>query len=1037
MTVITTGPVSSTSMATPVYVPEKEIEELINMHSSLSKTDIQQRYRSITSQLTKSLESIHLALFQIEQDVKDQFTVSLSELPVSDAQLIQLEESLNQQIIPSVNTTLSVNDNILSTLPDDNSNYAFIASKLGSDISSLQSYIACIRQLILHQSVTLSLHKDVEDLFIQMEAISNLMFDYQEKRTRSFSTALAPVIPTAAVSSSLSSICTSSISAASFYQSSISSSSYHGTPTTSVTPPLPNHILFDEETGNVTQKLISADDDNSINKEVDGIDDQQELVVTKIDSLFTSMAQSVESVHHRFTLHQRQEKQQQQQQQHTNHAKATISSSATMNLLERKYEKLKVKWDDIQGEREDLRATYKEERWLNIFRRVTDQVDVMMDGLNKSAVQCYSFIQHVRDWQETVLPPTPTSSTFESNHSKYGKAHNSPITMPVEYQRVDIEKFKSLVKSFEAKVKYYTPSIDRMLSMLHDGINARTTTTSSCQHRAIISKHESMLQRWQNIRNVMDDLRHRDIPEMERVLFSAVGATTSNSSVGSADQYIPPIPPATPTSIITKGGSNARNWKSIRYRTPTEPLFYLKDNTSSSHMARSGTPRSATPNSSIFDRLSPANSSQQQQQSHQYQNQPLQPSYDSVATKGSILSSNMSDTSSIDSSASRRLHKQQISRTAASPKPTRQLSTRLIHSSRSPRIVEDFYEEDERAFGIDISAMIQNQQHHICTKHRNKASTNGVAISTATIATNKRSHSSHTRHMNLTTAQQQAAAFRAKADLRSRSSIGHLSISSHQQSLPSFTSDHNGRSWRGLALPTQRRAMTPSLIPRPRTPKESMIPRPPSSTMTFHGRRSSSTSTSIIPHKKLPARADTNTVCIPPVPPLPKYVTLRQQQQQQQQQQERRRKMTNNNDDTFSSSSSSSNGSNSDYSSHYHYQPDSKDPLDKEIAKILNASPVTIECQRVGPTKHPGKYYFGNDAATVLDTVTGGVGKGVSRKKMYTCKLMTYENRGRRAVERVDRNNRQQQQQAKSNKVLVRVGGGWQDLEFFLLEHSS
>ncbi|EPB92689.1 hypothetical protein HMPREF1544_00418 [Mucor circinelloides 1006PhL] len=44
-------------------------------------------------------------------------------------------------------------------------------------------------------------------------------------------------------------------------------------------------------------------------------------------------------------------------------------------------------------------------------------------------------------------------------------------------------------------------------------------------------------------------------------------------------------------------------------------------------------------------------------------------------------------------------------------------------------------------------------------------------------------------------------------------------------------------------------------------------------------------------------------------------------------------------------------------------------------------------------------------------------------KKMYTCKLMTYADR--------------RGGQFKNNKVLIRVGGGWQDLEFFLLEHSS
>jgi hypothetical protein len=93
------------------------------------------------------------------------------------------------------------------------------------------------------------------------------------------------------------------------------------------------------------------------------------------------------------------------------------------------------------------------------------------------------------------------------------------------------------------------------------------------------------------------------------------------------------------------------------------------------------------------------------------------------------------------------------------------------------------------------------------------------------------------------------------------------------------------------------------------------------------------------------------------------------------------------------------------------YVPDRKDPLDLEIARIINASPITIKCQRA--PQGQGRYYFGNELSPSLG---GG-------KKVYTCKLMTYS--GRRS------NN------TPLNKVLIRVGGGWQDLEIFFLEHMN
>lgn len=94
------------------------------------------------------------------------------------------------------------------------------------------------------------------------------------------------------------------------------------------------------------------------------------------------------------------------------------------------------------------------------------------------------------------------------------------------------------------------------------------------------------------------------------------------------------------------------------------------------------------------------------------------------------------------------------------------------------------------------------------------------------------------------------------------------------------------------------------------------------------------------------------------------------------------------------------------------YRPNPKDPLDVEVAKVINASPISIKCQR-GPGGG-GKYLFGSE----LSPSPGG------GKKMYTCKLMTYTDR--RSSDKVPR-----------NKVLVRVGGGWQDLEMFLLDHAN
>ncbi|CAG8581274.1 1827_t:CDS:1 [Acaulospora colombiana] len=80
------------------------------------------------------------------------------------------------------------------------------------------------------------------------------------------------------------------------------------------------------------------------------------------------------------------------------------------------------------------------------------------------------------------------------------------------------------------------------------------------------------------------------------------------------------------------------------------------------------------------------------------------------------------------------------------------------------------------------------------------------------------------------------------------------------------------------------------------------------------------------------------------------------------------------------------------------YVPVKSDPLDVEVAKIVNASPIHVKVERA--PGGGGRYFFGN-------------GEPGRERKVHNVKLTSY-----------------------GNKVMVRVGGGWTDLDMFLLDHS-
>jgi hypothetical protein len=54
----------------------------------------------------------------------------------------------------------------------------------------------------------------------------------------------------------------------------------------------------------------------------------------------------------------------------------------------RKHANLVSEWDAVQDESDVLREELKEDKWLTVFRTVTDQADGMMSSLEKAVNRC-------------------------------------------------------------------------------------------------------------------------------------------------------------------------------------------------------------------------------------------------------------------------------------------------------------------------------------------------------------------------------------------------------------------------------------------------------------------------------------------------------------------------------------------------------------------------------------------------------------------------------------------------------------------------
>lgn len=128
--------------------------------------------------------------------------------------------------------------------------------------------------------------------------------------------------------------------------------------------------------------------------------------------------------------------------------------SRERSLLLRKHATLVAEWESVQDESEVLREELKEDKWLTVFRTVTEQADGMMSSLEKAVNRCQvrlvscscdTSLKFLQDFIWQVHRRGPDDLQILSSLASSHRTDNSPL---------NIEVFNALLESFEAKKKY-------------------------------------------------------------------------------------------------------------------------------------------------------------------------------------------------------------------------------------------------------------------------------------------------------------------------------------------------------------------------------------------------------------------------------------------------------------------------------------------------------------------------------------------------------------------------------------------------------
>jgi hypothetical protein len=176
-------------------------------------------------------------------------------------------------------------------------------------------------------------------------------------------------------------------------------------------------------------------------------------------------------------------------------------------LLKNKWVSTALDWEAVQKDADVLGDELKEDKWLVVFRTVSGQAEDMVSGaVNilrdhhtklKTMTQMKSLEKVLTQSHEFIWDLNRRQVTSSSNTSSQG--HHDANTLPSYFSdplalQPLLSSFSALHQSLHAKVKYYSPACDRVLKILGKGIADRSTKNGE-----VLRRFAEMKARWRNL----------------------------------------------------------------------------------------------------------------------------------------------------------------------------------------------------------------------------------------------------------------------------------------------------------------------------------------------------------------------------------------------------------------------------------------------------------------------------------------------------------------------------------------------------------
>ncbi|GAA5825134.1 hypothetical protein JCM11251_006112 [Rhodosporidiobolus azoricus] len=173
------------------------------------------------------------------------------------------------------------------------------------------------------------------------------------------------------------------------------------------------------------------------------------------------------------------------------------SLDGELGVVRTKWAETLVDWDSAQQDADQLGEELKEDKWLVVFRTVSLQAEDMLRSMEKVLSQSEQFIHDAATNPSLKHTASPRGGIPRSPSAPISSLSASPSSSyfpDLAAAHSQLTAFHALHKSLNAKIKYYAPACDRVLKILGKGIGDRSTKNGE-----VLRRYSEMKARWRNL----------------------------------------------------------------------------------------------------------------------------------------------------------------------------------------------------------------------------------------------------------------------------------------------------------------------------------------------------------------------------------------------------------------------------------------------------------------------------------------------------------------------------------------------------------